>query len=188
MRPCWANHLQGQHECVLQNVKNWLLCSMGELHSNDETGNSDDLHLQKLQLFTWLLLPSCQNSLNWQSHHFDIAVDFAWGEIHQSFLDEKLEVILSLDFLQFTIHNHDSGKSTTQKHDPEILTESCFLFGGNFKLKWKCKIDNKNTTKILTLVSIIEKRDSGQNHNSSRLFTLNWWITTSWKCDLSRDF
>jgi hypothetical protein len=35
-------------------------------------------------------------------------------------------MISSLDFLQLTIHNHDSGKSTTQKHDPEILTESCF--------------------------------------------------------------
>ncbi len=32
------------------------------------------------------------------------------------------------------------------------------------------KFDSKNTTKILTLVSIIEKRDSGQNHNSSRVF------------------
>jgi hypothetical protein len=35
-------------------------------------------------------------------------------------------MISNLDFLQFTIQNHDSGKSTTQKHDPEILTESCF--------------------------------------------------------------
>jgi hypothetical protein len=50
-------------------------------------------------------------------------------------------MILSLDFLQFTIHNHDSAKSTTlpkaqlcqkhdsaksmtQKHDPEIFTEA----------------------------------------------------------------
>jgi hypothetical protein len=48
------------------------------------------------------------------------------GGIHQSFLDEKFEMISSLDFLKFTIHNHDSGKSTTQKHDPEIVTESCF--------------------------------------------------------------
>ncbi len=45
------------------------------------------------------------------------------GGIHQSFLDEKLEMISSLDFLQFTIHNHDSAKSTTQKHDPENLSE-----------------------------------------------------------------
>ncbi len=52
------------------------------------------------------------------------------GGIHQSFLDEKLEMISSLDFLQFTIHNHDSGKNTTQKHDPEILTESCFCLAG----------------------------------------------------------
>ncbi len=50
------------------------------------------------------------------------------GGIHQSFLDEKLEMISSLDFLQFTIHNHDSDKSTTQRHDPEILTESCFVW------------------------------------------------------------
>jgi hypothetical protein len=43
-------------------------------------------------------------------------------------------MISSLDFLQFTIHKRDSAKSTSQKHDPEISTESCFLFGGNFKL------------------------------------------------------
>ncbi len=50
-----------------------------------------------------------------------------WGGIHQSFLNEKLEMISSLDFSQFTIHNHNSVKSTTQKHDTEILTESCLL-------------------------------------------------------------
>jgi hypothetical protein len=59
--------------------------------------------------------------------HFPYLGKVTGGGIHQSFLDEKLEMISSLDFLQFTIHNHDSGKSTTQKHDPEILTESCFF-------------------------------------------------------------
>jgi hypothetical protein len=49
---------------------------------------------------------------------------------HQSFLDEKLKMISGLDFLQFTIHNHDSGKSITQKHVPEILTQSCFCLAG----------------------------------------------------------
>jgi hypothetical protein len=29
-------------------------------------------------------------------------------------------MILSLDFLPFTIHNHDSAKSMTQKHDPDV--------------------------------------------------------------------
>jgi hypothetical protein len=43
-------------------------------------------------------------------------------------------MILSLDFLQFTIHNHDSTKSTTQKHDPEILTELCFCLAGILNL------------------------------------------------------
>ncbi len=59
--------------------------------------------------------------------------------IHQSFLDEKLEMILSLDFLQFTVHNHDSGKSTTRKHDPEILTESCFCLAGILNLNENVK-------------------------------------------------
>ncbi len=45
-------------------------------------------------------------------------------------MDEKLEMISSPDFLQFTIYNHGSGKSTTLKHDPEILTESCFCLAG----------------------------------------------------------
>jgi hypothetical protein len=53
-------------------------------------------------------------------------------------------MILSLDFFQFTIHNRDSGKSTTQKHDPDA----------DF-------IEGKNATEILILVSIIEKHDSG---------------------------
>jgi hypothetical protein len=50
------------------------------------------------------------------------------GGIHQSFFDERLKMISSLDFLQFTIHKRDSAKSTTQKHDPEISTGSCFCF------------------------------------------------------------
>ncbi len=53
-----------------------------------------------------------------------------WGGIHQSFFDERLEMISSLDFLQFTIHKRDSAKSTTQKHDPEISTGSCFYLAG----------------------------------------------------------
>jgi hypothetical protein len=61
------------------------------------------------------------------------------GGIHQSIFDEKLEMISSLDFLQFTIHNHDSGKSTTQKHDPEILTESCFCLAGILNLNENVK-------------------------------------------------
>ncbi len=57
-----------------------------------------------------------------------------WGGIHQSSCDEKLEMISSLNILQFTIHSCDCTKSTTQKHDPEILMESWFCCG-NFKLK-----------------------------------------------------
>ncbi len=30
-------------------------------------------------------------------------------------------MISSLDFLQFTIHNPDSAKSKTQKHDPDFI-------------------------------------------------------------------
>jgi hypothetical protein len=52
------------------------------------------------------------------------------GGIHQSFFDERLEMISSLDFLHFTIHKRDSAKSTSQKHDPEISTESCFCLAG----------------------------------------------------------
>jgi hypothetical protein len=39
-------------------------------------------------------------------------------------------MISSLDFFQFTIHKRDSAKSTTQKHDSEISTESCFCLAG----------------------------------------------------------
>ncbi len=48
-------------------------------------------------------------------------------------------MISSLIFLQFTIHNHDSGKNTTQKHDPEIVTESCFCLAGIFNLNENVK-------------------------------------------------
>ncbi len=60
----------------------------------------------------------------------------ARGGIHQSLLDEKLEMISSLDFLQFTIHNHDSAKSTIQKHEPENLNELWFCLAGNIIIKY----------------------------------------------------
>ncbi len=50
-------------------------------------------------------------------------VQMSWGRIHQSSQDEKLKMISSLGFLQFTIHSSDCTKSTTQKHDPENLSE-----------------------------------------------------------------
>ncbi len=51
-------------------------------------------------------------------------------------LHEKLEMISSLNILQFTIHSCDCTKSTTQKHDPEILMESWFCLAEI--LNWKC--------------------------------------------------
>jgi hypothetical protein len=56
------------------------------------------------------------------------SISVSKGGIHQSFFDERLEIISSLDFLQFTFHKPDSAKSTTQKHDPEILIESHFVW------------------------------------------------------------
>jgi hypothetical protein len=43
---------------------------------------------------------------------------------------------LSPDFLQFTIHNRDSAKSMTQKHDPENLSELRFCLAGNIIIKY----------------------------------------------------
>jgi hypothetical protein len=37
---------------------------------------------------------------------------------------KNYSLISNLDFLQFTIQSCDCSKSTTQKYDPEILTES----------------------------------------------------------------
>ncbi len=50
------------------------------------------------------------------------------GGIHQSFLDEKLEMISSVDFLQFTIHNHDSGKSTLKSMTLKFWLSRVFVW------------------------------------------------------------
>ncbi len=64
------------------------------------------------------------------------ACNLTIGGIHQSVFDERLEMISSLDFLQFTIHKRDSAKSTTQKHDPENLSEFWFCLAGNIIIKY----------------------------------------------------
>ncbi len=49
------------------NIADYCATEDKKSHSNDKTGNKDDLHLWKLQLLASSLSSQCQDSLNWRS-------------------------------------------------------------------------------------------------------------------------